>query len=153
MKNNVWFIGACVMFFLVGYYANNTAVSLPKYKVAVVNITEVMEHSQEVKTLKASQEKQMKDLNDLITKAQTEIANEPDRNKAIQMESTYRKEIETKRNAMDEEYNSKIDKITANIKSLISKEAQKSDYNLVLPTGMVISGGDDITENIIKDIK
>ena len=153
MKNNIWFIGACVMFFLVGYYANNTAVSLPKYKVAVVNISEVMEHSQEVKTLKASQEKQMKDLNNLITKAQTEIANEPDRNKAIQMESTYRKEIETKRNAMDEEYNSKIDKITANIKSLISEEAQKSDYNLVLPTGMVISGGDDITENIIKDIK
>ncbi len=153
MKNNIWFIGACVLFFMVGYYLNNSAISFPRYKVAVVNVTEVMEHSQEVKNLKSSQEKQMKDLNNLITKAQNEIANEPDRNKAIQLESTYRKEIETKRNAMDEEYNTKIDKITANIKSLISKEAQKSDYNLVLPTGMVISGGDDITQNVIKDIK
>lgn len=153
MKNNILFIGACVMFFLAGYYANNSAVSFPKYKVAVVNITEIMEHSQEVKNLKSSQEKQMKDLNNLITKAQTEIANEPDRNKAIQLESTYRKEIETKRSTMDDEYNSKIDKITANIKTLISKEAQKSDYNLVLPAGMVISGGDDITQNVIKDVK
>lgn len=153
MRNNIWFIAACVLFFLMGYYLNNTAISFPRYKVAVVNVTELMEHSQEVKTLKESQEKQMKDLNNLITKAQTEIANEPDRNKAIQIESTYRKEIETKRNAMDEEYNSKINKITANIKTLISKEAQKADYNLVLPTGMVISGGDDITQNIVKSVK
>lgn len=153
MKNNIWFIGACILFFLVGYNINNSAISFPKYKVAVVNVSEVMEHSQEVKTLKQSQDKLMNDLNNLITKAQTEIANEPDRNKAIQLEATYRKEIETKRSAMDDEYNKKIDDITKNIKNLISKEAQKSDYNLVLPTGMVISGGDDITQNVIKDIK
>ena len=49
----------------------------------------------------------MKDLNNLITKAQTEIANETDRNKALKLEADYRQEIETKRSAMDEEYNKK----------------------------------------------
>ena len=117
-----------------------------------MDVTKVMEQSPEVKALKGSQDKQMKDLNNLITKAQNEIANEPDRNKAIQLESTYRKEIEAKRNSMDDEYNKKVNEITANIKSLVSKEAQKSDYNLVLPTGMVISGGDDITQTIIKNV-
>lgn len=153
MKNNIWFISACILFFMVGYYLNNSAISLPRYKVAVVNVTEVMEHSSDVKTLKISQEKQMKDLNNLITKAQTEIANETDRNKALKLEADYRQEIETKRSAMDEEYNKKIDDITKNIKNLISKEAQKADYNLVLPTGMVISGGEDITQNVIKEVK
>ena len=47
----------------------------------------------------------------------------------------------------------KITKINENIKSLISKEAKKSNYNLVLPTGMVISGGEDITENVVKQMK
>lgn len=54
---------------------------------------------------------------------------------------------------MDQEYNTKISKINTSIKSLISNEAKKSNYNLVLPTGMVISGGDDITDEIVKKLK
>ena len=95
----------------------------------------------------------MEELNTLISKAQNEIVNEADRNKAIQMEASYRKQIEKKKNDMDQEYNTKISKINTSIKSLISNEAKKSNYNLVLPTGMVISGGDDITDEIVKKLK
>lgn len=153
MKNNFWFLVVCILMFFVGYNINNVAISFPKYKVATVNIGELMTQSSQVKALKTSQDKQMKDLDTLITKAQTDIANEPDRNKAVQMELTYRKEIESKKNKMDEEYNKQIVKITSDIKSLISTEAKKENYNLVLPTGMVISGGDDITNEIIKKVK
>ena len=38
-------------------------------------------------------------------------------------------------------------------KKKAAKEAKKANYNLVLPTGMVISGGDDITENVVKNMK
>ena len=54
---------------------------------------------------------------------------------------------------MDEEYSKKIVQITSNIKNLISVQAKKTDYNLVLPTGMVISGGEDITDNVIKEMQ
>ena len=54
---------------------------------------------------------------------------------------------------MDQEYNSKITLINSKIKTLISNEAKKSNYNLVLPTGMVISGGEDITDDIVKKMK
>ena len=54
---------------------------------------------------------------------------------------------------MDKEYSLKLAKINDHIRSMISKEAKKSNYNLVLPTGMVISGGDDITVNVIKQMK
>ena len=139
--------------FFVGYHINDAAVSLPKYKVAVVDVPTIMSKSPEVMSLKVSQDKKMEELNTLISKAQNEIVNEPDRNKAIQKEAAYRKQIETKKKVMEDEYNSKITKISLNIRSLISNEAKKTNYNLVLPTGMVISGGEDITEEIVKKMK
>lgn len=152
MRNNIWFIGACVLFFIAGYTMNDVAVSLPRYKVAVVDITKVMDKSQEVQNLKISQEKQTKELETLITKAQNELANEHDPNKFAQLETNYKKQIEDKRNSIDDEYNKKIVQITSNIKTLISTQAKKTDYNLVLPAGMVISGGDDITESVINNM-
>lgn len=153
MKNNFWFILACILVFFVGYNINDVAVSLPRYKVAVVDVPTVLEKSPEIQALKISQDKKMEELNTLISKAQNEIVNESDRNKALQKEAVYRKEIETKKKVMEDEYNSKITKITMKIRNLISNEAKKTNYNLVLPTGMVISGGEDITNEIVKKLK
>ena len=153
MRNYLWIIGACIICFFIGYSANDIAVSFPKYKVAVVDIPQILEKSSDLQSLKASQEKQMNEINTLVSKAQNEIANEQDRNKIMQMESKYRKEIEDKKLAMDEDYNKNMVKITNKVKSLVSAEAKKTDYNLVLPTGMVISGGEDITQNVINSMK
>ncbi len=153
MKNNIWFVIACVLVFFVGYNMNDVAVSFPRYKVAVIDVPEVLSKSSEIQALKRSQDKEMEELNTLISKAQNELLNEHDRTKLIQKESEYRKQIEAKKQTMDKEYNSKLAKINDNIKSLISKEAKKSNYNLVLPTGIVLSGGDDITDVVVKQIK
>ncbi len=153
MKNNMWFILACVLVFFVGYNINDVAVSFPRYKVAVVDVPTILSNSSEIQLLKVSQNKKMEELNTLISKAQNEIVNEPDRNKAVQMEAVYRKQIENKKNSMDEEYNNKLVKVTSKIRSLISSEAKKTNYNLVLPTGMVITGGEDITKDIVKKLK
>ncbi len=154
MKNNIWFIIACVLVFFVGYNINNVAVSsFSKYKVAVVDVPTVLSNSSEIQSLKISQNKEMEELNTLISKAQNEIINEPNRTKALQMEATYRKQIESKKNKMDEEYNNKLISITTKIKNLISSEAKKTNYNLVLPTGMVITGGEDITKDIVSKVK
>lgn len=153
MKNNFWFIVACVLVFFVGYNMNDAAVSLPKYKVAVIDVPEVLSHSSEIQKLKHAQDKEMEELNTLISKAQNELINEHDRSKLLQKEAEYRKQIAAKKDTIDKEYNSKIAKINDDIKVVISQEAKKSHYNLVLPTGIVITGGDDITENVVKHIK
>lgn len=152
-KETLLLIGACAMFFIAGYSMNDAAVSLPKYKVAVVDVSRVMENSKDIRDLKLSQDKQLKELETLISKAQNEIANTQDQTQAIKLETDYRKEIETKRDQIDEEYSKKIVQITTDIKNVISAQAKKTDYNLVLPTGMVISGGEDITENVIRNMK
>ena len=152
-KENIWLIGACALFFIGGYTMNDVAISLPRYKVAIVDITKVMEQSKDIKALKVSQDKQLKELETLISKAQNEIANTSDQHKAMELQINYGREIESKRNAIDEEYSKKIVQITSNIKNLISTQANKTDYNLGLPTGMVISGGEDITENVINEMQ
>lgn len=153
MKNNIWFIVACVLVFCVGYNMNDMAVSFPKYKVAVIDVPTVLSNSSEIQELKRIQDKEMQELNTLISKAQNELLNEHDRSKLLQKEAAYRKEIETKKKNMDEKYNSKLVKVNNEIRKIISNEAKKSNYNLVLPTGMVISGGEDITDNIVKKMK
>lgn len=153
MKNNIWFIIACVLVFCVGYNLNDTAVSFQKYKVAVVDVPEILSHSQQVQELKRQQDKDMEELNILISKAQNEILNEKDKNKILQKEASYRQQIESKKNEADKKYNTKLEKINENIKSIISDEAKKMHYNLVLPAGFVITGGEDITANIVKKIK
>jgi Skp family chaperone for outer membrane proteins len=139
--------------FCVGYNLNDTAVSFQKYKVAVVDVPEILSHSSDIQKLKQEQDKEMEELNILISKAQNEIINEKDRTKILQKESNYRQQIETKKNQMDRNYNSKLEKINKDIKSIISEEAKRAHYNLVLPADFVISGGEDITANVLKKIK
>lgn len=153
MKINIWFVIACVLVFCVGYNMNDVAVSFPKYKVAVIDVAQVLENSNEIQELKRAQDKDMEELNILISKAQNDLLNEHNKSKLIQKESNYRQQIENKKKNMDKEYSLKLAKINDHIRSMISKEAKKSNYNLVLPTGMVISGGDDITVNVIKQMK
>lgn len=153
MKINIWFVIACVLVFCVGYNMNDVAVSFPKYKVAVIDVAQVLENSNEIQELKRAQDKDMEELNTLISKAQNDLLNEHNKSKLIQKESNYRQQIENKKKNMDKEYSLKLAKINDHIRSMISKEAKKSNYNLVLSTGMVISGGDDITVNVIKQMK
>jgi len=153
MKNNIWFVVACVLVFCVGYNMNEVAIPFSKYKVAVVDVSEVLSNSKEVKELQRAQEKEMEELNILISKAQNELLNETDKTKLLQKEADYKQQIETKKSDIDKKYNSKLAKINDNIKTLVTQEAKKSNYNLVLPTGMVITGGDDITQDVVKKIK
>ena len=153
MRNNIWFVVACVLIFCVGYNINDVAISFPRYKVAVIDVPEVMAKSSELQELKRAQDKDMEELNILISKAQNELINEQNRTKFIQKESDYRKQIETKKKDIDKKYSAQLIKINNNIKTLISKEAKKANYNLVLPTGMVISGGEDITASVLKNVK
>lgn len=153
IKNNLWFIAACVLIFLVGYNINNAAISFPKYKVAVVDIPTVLSNSDEIQVLRKEQDKENKELDILISKAQNDILNEPDKTKLLQKEADYRQKIETKKKSIDKKYNEKLAKINKEIQTLISNEARKENYNLVLPAGMVISGGDDITNSVVKNMK
>ena len=68
-------------------------------------------------------------------------------------EDKYMKEFNTKKEALERDYNNRLSAIEKNIKTEISKKAQNDDYDYVFAKSVVLYGGKDITNELIKNIK
>lgn len=141
--------------FVGGYSINSIAVSNtnPDYRVAVVDIAEVIANSAEIKAIKAEQEKQVLAMQSTIDKARQDITKEKDPVKIAQLEEKYRKQINDQKLALDAEYNKKLTAIDSKIKTAVVEKARSMNYNMVLPKNTVLFGGDDITEQVASIIK
>lgn len=150
-KINVVFM--VVLAFGIGYSVNNIAVSNTNLKIAVVDTTKIISNSSDVKNLKTEQQNKMKEMQDTLEKARTEISKETDPEKAAKLEEKYRDEINKQKIALDTNYNKKVNDINTRIRSAISDKAKNMNYDLVLPKDIVFWGGEDITSSVEKDIK
>ena len=54
---------------------------------------------------------------------------------------------------MEKEYLTKLSAIDDNISKTVETQAKEGGYNLVLAKGVVLHGGEDITQAVIKAIK
>ena len=63
------------------------------------------------------------------------------------------KEFNTKKEALERDYNSRLAQIEKNIKSEISKKAQKDGYEYVFAKSVVLHGGKDTTNELTGAIK
>ncbi|MCQ2738840.1 MAG: OmpH family outer membrane protein [bacterium] len=121
--------------------------------IAVVDLTKIVNESSQVKTLKQEHTKKTAELDKIIANARGEIANEKNPEKILLLEDKYMKEFNTKKEALEKNYNSKLTEIEKNIKSEISQIAKNKGYKYVFAKSVVLFGGEDITENIIRNIK
>ncbi len=155
MKKKILATAAVITAFAIGYSINSIAVSntAPEYKIAVVDIQQIVANSSEIKSLKLDQEKQMQNMQSTIEKARTEISKEKDPAKISQLEDKYRNEINKQKLALDASYNDKLKAIDSKIKTAVVEKARSMHYNLVLPKNTVLFGGDDITDQVATIIK
>ena len=65
----------------------------------------------------------------------------------------YDNELKTKRETIAKAYKAKLEAADKNITNTIIQQAKAQGYDLVLTKGVVLYGGDDITESILKVIK
>ena len=107
MKKNFLATFIVIAAFVGGYSINSIAAShsSPEYKIAVVDIHQIVSNSSEIKALKLDQEKQMQNMQSTINKAREEISKEKDPKKIAQIEEKYRNEINSQKLALDESYN------------------------------------------------
>ena len=63
------------------------------------------------------------------------------------------KEVEVKKQKMDTEYAEKLKAIDASISKKIEEQAILKGYDVVLSKGIVLYGGKDITNEVIKAVK
>ena len=145
---------AIISAMVIGFSLNNIAISdTTDFRVAVVDIKELVSKSQEIKKLKTDQENKINQMQQTVEKARTEIAKETDPAKIAALEEKYRKKVNVQKLTLDSEYNSKLTKIDNNIKTIVIEKARSMNYNLVLPKNFVLYGGDDITAEVAKSIK
>ncbi len=136
------FVIAILGFFLTSCYAQAAD------SIAVVDLQKIVANSSQVKQLKVEHEKKMDELNKIIVNARGAIANETDSAKILQLEEKYTKEFNTKKQALEKDYNNRLAAIEKNIQAEIAKKAQKDKYDYVFAKSVVLYGGKDITSEI-----
>lgn len=155
MKNNLKLLVVATISLSIGFSLNNFAMSnVPQsFKVAVVDIQKIVSNSSEIKNLKEEQKKKLQELTTYIQNAKKEIANEKDPTKKKALEAKHTKELTAKKTAIEKDYIKKIKNADKNIANSIKNQAKAGNYNLVLTKGVVLFGGDDITDTISAEIK
>lgn len=122
-------------------------------KVAMVDVQKIVNNSAAVNALKVEHQSKMSELQTWLSNAQKEINKETISSKKEKLTKKYQQELNQKQQAVQQAYAQELQKTDALISEDITKIAKEKGYNLVLVKGMVISGADDITDDIIERVK
>ena len=139
--------------FLASSIILSTGLAFAENDIAVVDLQQLVSNSSQVKQLKQEHTKKINELDKILINARGEIANEKDQAKILLIEDKYMKEFNTKKDALERDYNSRLSAIEKNIKNEITNKAQKDGYEYVFAKSVVLHGGKDITNEIINTIK
>lgn len=155
MKKNLKLAVLMLCSAVAGVTFNNFAMSdvPPNYKVATVNVPQIVNSSEKINILKSQQKIKVKELMAFVDKARKEVDSEKDANKKKSLEDKYDKELANKKAQIDKEYAQKLTDIDKEITKTIEEIAKKNNYDLVLTSNSVVYGGADITQDIVKVIK
>lgn len=139
--------------FTVVLSMNNFALAKNDFKVAIVDIPQVVERSPQITALKVDRKNKMDDLGKFVETAKANLEKETNPAKKKSMEEGYNKELNSRKDALDKEYAKKLIDIDKDITKIIKAKAKSLGYDLVLTKSSVLDGGDDITSDVIKDFK
>ncbi len=137
----------------LGVFLSLCLSTLAVEKVAVVDIQKVVNKSAQVQALKKEQAAKRKELVQFINNAKADIKKQTDPAKKQELVKKYDKELAAKRQANAKQYQQKLAAIDKSITASIVAQAKAMGYDLVIAKGVVLYGGDDITDEISKSIK
>lgn len=156
MKNIYKFMTVGIFAFALGLGFNNFAMSdsVPaNYKVAVVDMSNVVSSSKQVMALKKEQQAKLREIQKWLVTAKADIDKQSTKEGKAKLADKYEAEFKKKQEAIMKNYGEKLKAIDNNITELIAKEAKAKNYNMVLTKGAVLYGGEDITNSIVQMVK
>ena len=121
--------------------------------IAIVDVQAVVTKSGQVQALKKEQQAKMKDLEKWLKNVRADVEKQQTKEAKEKLVKKYDAEFTKKKEAIAENYKTKLLQIDKNITETITKEAKAKGYDLVITKGVVIYGGTDITNDIIKVVK
>ena len=139
--------------FALGTGFNTFSISAAPSNIAVVDLNAVVGQSAQVLTLKKEQALKMDDLQKWLVTARADVEKQKTQEGKEKLAQKYDAEFIKKQTAIQKDYTAKLQVIDKNISEVITKEAKKNGYEIVLAKGVVLYGGHDITNTISKQVK
>ena len=139
--------------FILGLGFNTFAMSDAPSKIAVVDVSRVVSNSSQVMALKKEQNLKMEELQKWLTVAKADIEKQKTNETKEKLIKKYDSEFQKKQQTIQKDYTEKLKSIDKDISGVIAKTAKDKGYDIVLAKGVVLYGGDDITNTISKLIK
>ena len=122
-------------------------------KVGIVDVPKIVSSSTQVQKLKDERNKKMTELSKWIETAKKDIDKQKTDAEKQKLVKKYDAELAKKREANDKDYSQKLINIDNNISQTISTYAKNNGYDVILAKTVVLYGGTDITDEIIKIVK
>lgn len=143
-----------VLLLFVGIITGATTMAMADVKkIAVVDVQTVVNKSVQVQALKKEQELKKQETIKFINNARADVNKQTDPKKKEELTKKYDKELVAKREANAKAYKTKLQAIDKSISDTINAQAKAMGYDMVLTKGVVLYGGDDITEAVSKVVK
>lgn len=155
MQNYLKFTVVTLVAFTLGVFVNSYAVSntANNLNVAIVDIQQIIDSSQKAQAIKLDQKKKFEELVSFVGEARGAIESEQDPAKRKTIEEKYQSEFAAKKNAIDKDYEAKLASFNTEITREVDNITKEKKYDLVLLKSTVLSGGNDITQDVVKNIK
>lgn len=120
---------------------------------AVVDVQRVVVSSKDVAALKNERDEQIKDLQKMAEDANAKISKISDEAEKKKTSEKYLAEINAKKESYDQVYASALQASDQKLNDIIQSVADKSDLTIVINKNSVVSGGVDITDEVIDMVK
>ena len=139
---------------LTGLVFGFSNASFAATKVAVVDVTALVNKSAQVQALKKENEAKTKELQQWLKTVQADIQKQQTKEGKEKLTKKYDAELKKKQEANKKVYSEKLQAIDKSITATIVNEAKAKGYDLVLSKqGAVLYGGLDITADLMKVVK
>lgn len=139
--------------FIVGLGFNSFAMSDVPSQIAVVDVNRVISNSSQVMALKKEQNLKNEELQKWLVTAKADVEKQKTQEGKEKLIKKYDSDFRKKQQAIQKDYTEKLQAIDKDISGVIAKTAKDKGYDVVLAKGVVLYGGDDITNTISKLIK
>lgn len=139
--------------FILGLGFNNFAMSDVPSKIAVVDVNRVVSNSSQVMALKKEQNLKNEELQKWLNTARADVEKQKTQEGKEKLAKKYDSDFQKKQQAIQKDYTDKLQSIDKDISGVIAKTAKDKGYDVVLAKGVVLYGGEDITNAISKLIK
>lgn len=120
---------------------------------AVVDLQRVIASSKDVAALKNERDNQIQELKKMADAANSEIQKVEGDEEKKKASEKYLAEINTKKDEFDKIYGSALQASDQKLNNVINSVAEKEGLDVVINKASIISGGVDITDEVIELVK